>query len=274
VTAAGAALDAHCAPADRWRVAVAVAATADPLRHDHSPPAVTAVAGGLLATLVETLPVVGRAVRRPRTTRATLARRLWPRLSPLPPTAARVALLDAALVLMADHELAASTLAARTAAAFGADPYAVVLAGLASASGPYHAASSLEVRPVLAQASLHGPAVALGEVLGRGASIHGFGHPLYPEGDPRAAEVLRRLRDLPTSLDAIDGVLALAASRGMPPPNCDLALAALAEANLMIPGASEAIFILGRAAGWIAHAMEEYANRTSFRARARYVGPR
>jgi citrate synthase len=274
VTAAAAALDTHCPPADRWRVAVAVAATTDPLRHDHSPAAVTAAAGGLLATLVDSLPVVGRAVRRPTATAASLAERLWPRLSPLPPTAARVGLLDAALMLMADHELAASTLAARTAAAFGADPYAVVLTGLASASGPYHAASSLEVRPILARAKLHGPAGALGEVLSRGASIHGFGHPLYPDGDPRAAEVMRRLRELPASLDAIDGVVALAASRGMPPPNCDLALAALAEANLMIPGASEAIFVLGRVAGWVAHAMEEYANRTSFRARASYVGSR
>jgi citrate synthase len=268
-----AALAADCPPAERWRVAVAAAATTDPLRHDHAPAAVVATAQGLLATLVEVLPVV--AVRpSPRSLPSTLAARLWPRLSPLPATAAQIAVLDAALVLMADHEVAASTLAARTAAAFGADPYAVVLTGMAAASGPLHAASSLQVRPVLARAQAHGPAVALGEVLGRGGFVHGFGQALYPDGDPRAAELLGRLHNLPAPMDAVDGVLALAATRGMPPPNCDLALAALAQGALMVPGASEAIFVLARAAGWVAHAMEEYAERTPFRMRATYVGPR
>jgi citrate synthase len=270
-SAACAGLEARCPPADRWRVAVAAAATADPLRHDHSPAAVTGAAAGLMAALVEVLPVVGRPARR---SRSSLADRLWPRLSPLPATAAEIATLDAALVLMADHELAASTLAARAAAAFGADPYAVVLTGMAAASGPLHAASSLEVRPVLARAELHGAAVALGEVLSRGAEVHGFGQSLYPDGDPRATEILGRLRSLPNSVAAVDGVLALASSRGMPPPNCDFALAALAHVSHMVPGASEAIFVLGRTAGWVAHAMEEYAQRTSFRMRATYVGPR
>jgi citrate synthase len=271
--AACAGLNSRCLPAERWRVAVAAAATADPLRHDRFPASVAATAAGLLATLVEVLPVVVRPRRgasRPR----SLAARLWPRLSPLPPTTADIAALDAALVLMADHEVAVSTLAARAAAAFGADPYAVVLAGLASASGPLHGASSLEVRPLLARAARHGPAVALGEVLSRGGAVHGFGQPLYPDGDPRAAELLARLRALPHSVAAVEGVLALASSRGMPPPNCDFALAALAHVSDMVPGASEAIFVLARAAGWAAHAMEEYAERTSFRLRATYVGPR
>jgi citrate synthase len=275
-TAAGAcqALAAHCPPADRWRVAVAAAATADPMRHDHSPAAVTRTAAGLLATLVEVLPLVGRRPVPSGRVPLPLAARLWPRLSPVPATSADIAALDAALVLMADHDLAASTLAARAAAAFGADPYAVVLTGMASAGGPLHAASSLEVRPVLARAAVNGAAVALGEVLSRGATVHGFGQALYPDGDPRATEILDRLRTLPGSMAAVDAVLALAAARRMPPPNCDFALAALAHVALMTPGASEAIFVLGRAAGWIAHAMEEYASRTSFRVRATYIGPR
>ncbi|MST33843.1 hypothetical protein GHK86_14090, partial [Acidimicrobiaceae bacterium USS-CC1] len=182
--------------------------------------------------------------------------------------------LDAALVLMADHEVAASTLAVRAAASFGADPYAAVLTGMAAASGPRHAASSLHVRPVLARAAAQGPAVALGEVLGRGAPLHGFGQPLYPGGDPRATELLGRLRALPIDLTAVDGLLQLAASRRMPPPNCDFALAALAQATSMVPGASEAVFVLARTAGWVAHALEEYEQRTPFRLRAAYVGPR
>ncbi|MHB1929964.1 MAG: citrate/2-methylcitrate synthase [Acidimicrobiales bacterium] len=273
VAEAAAAVGPHATPAERWRVAVAAAAAADPLRHDRHPPAVAAAARGLLAALVEVLPVA--AVRPPAAAVPdSLAARLWARLSPLPATAAHVAVLDAALVLLADHELAASTLAARTAASFGADPYNVVLAGMAAASGPLHAASSLEVRPVLARARANGPAVALGEVLRRGSAVHGFGQPLYPDGDPRATELLGRLRGLLGPLDGVDGLLSLAARRGMPPPNVDLALAALAEATLMVPGASEAIFVLARSAGWVAHALEEYAGRTSFRLRASYVGPR
>jgi citrate synthase len=269
-----AALDPRCTPADRWRVAVAAAATADRFRHDRSPAAVGAAAGGLLATLVELLPVVAPPVLLPEPGSGTLAARLWPRLSPLPASATGVAALDAALVLMADHEVAASTLAARAAASFGADPYAVVLSGMASSSGPLHAASSLEVRPVLARAEAHGPAVALGEVLDRVGAVHGFGHPLYTDGDPRATELLARVGELPTSRAAVDAVVGLAAQRGMPRPNIDFALAALAHVSLMVPGASEAVFVLGRTAGWIAHALEEYGQRTSFRVRATYVGAR
>jgi citrate synthase len=116
--------------------------------------------------------------------------------------------------------------------------------------------------------------VALGEVLGRGSQVHGFGQPLYPDGDPRARELLDRLHGVPASLAAVDGLVELAEARGMAPPNCDFALAALAQVALMVPGASEAVFVLARAAGWIAHALEEYAQRTSFRVRATYVGPR
>jgi citrate synthase len=274
-TAASATLGADCAPADRWRVAVAAAATADPLRHDRAPAAVATAARGVIAALVDLLPLVAAPVPSDDPGPPPLARRLWPRLSPLPATGARIATLDAALVLMADHEVAASTLAARTAAAFGADPYAVLLTGMASASGPLHAASSLEVRPVLARAERHGARVALGEVLGRGGGVHGFGQPLYPDGDPRARELLGRLgAGTSSSLAAVDGVVDLAAARGMPPPNCDFALAALAHVGLMVPGASEAIFVLARCAGWIAHALEEYAQRTAFRVRASYVGSR
>jgi citrate synthase len=272
--AACAPLGPRCSPADRWRVAVAAAATADPLRHDHAPSAVAAAARGLIAALVEVLPMLARPARSAEGEPSSLAARLWPRLTRVVPTAAQLATLDAALVLMADHEMPASTLAARTAASFGADPYAVVLTGMASSSGPLHAASSLQVRPVLARAAAHGPAVALGEVLSRGGGLHGFGHPLYPDGDPRAGELLGRLHDGPASTDAADGVVELAAARGMAPPNCDFALAALAQSTLMVPGASEAMFVLARTAGWIAHAMEEYAGRTSFRVRATYVGAR
>ncbi|HLH99459.1 MAG TPA: citrate/2-methylcitrate synthase [Acidimicrobiales bacterium] len=206
-----------------------------------------------------------------------LADRLWPRLSRLPATTQRVAVLDAALVLLADHELAASTLAARTAAAMGADPYAVVGAGLGAASGPFHAASSLEVLPLLTRAEQVGAAVALGEALSRGPMVHGFGQPLYAGGDPRGKELLgrqRQLLEVGRDPDVVEDLVTLAAQRQLPSPNIDFALAALAFRTAMVPGASEAVFLLARSAGWIAHALEEYQQRTRFRARAIYVGER
>ncbi len=275
VTRTVAALPGGCAPADRLRVAVAAAATGDPRRHDTAPAAVAPTAAALLAAMVDALPHAGRPGRAPRSGDG-LAARLWPRLSPLPATADRVAVLDAALVLLADHEMAASTLAARTAAAVGADAYAVVGAGLGAASGPHHAAASLEVLPVLTRAERAGAAVAIGEELGRRGRLHGFGHVLYPGGDPRATELLARLaagRDPSAAPDAVDSVLDLT-WRGMPAPNIDFALGALAHRTRMIAGATEAIFLVARTAGWLAHAIEEYGERTSFRIRATYVGDR
>ncbi len=270
--AACAALQPSTSPTDRWKLAVAAASSVDPLRHDRAPATVTAIARGLVATLVEVLPVAAQRAGGPAS--RSLATRLWPRLSPLPATAAQVACLDAALVLLADHEIAASTLAACTAAAVGADPYAVVLTGMSAAGGPLHAGNSLRVRPILADTARFGAPAALGDLLGRGGQLHGFGHPLYPDGDPRAAELLDRLRSTGADMDAVDALLQLAAARGTPPPNVDLALAALAHTHLMIPGASEAIFVLARTVGWIGHALEEYTRRSQFRVRATYMGPR
>ena len=137
-------------------VAVAVAALNDELRHDLSPAAVPIVGRGLLSTLVDALPLVASpSKRRLRDEDSSISGRLWPRLSPLPLTPVRQAVLEAALVLSADHELAPSTLAARVAAAFRADPYAVVETGLGPASGGWWAGSSgapSEVETLLVEA--------------------------------------------------------------------------------------------------------------------------
>jgi citrate synthase len=271
VAATTGALPATSTLSDRCKVAAAAAATADPLRHDLEPTAVAATAKGLIAAMVGALPVVQSGSAGA----SGVAGHLWARLTPRPGPWAEV--LDAALVLLADHEMAASTVAARTAAMVGADPYAVVGAGLGAASGPYHAATSVEVVRLLARAARLGPAVAFGEILGQGRRIPGFGHALYPSGDRRGAELLARLdrwRPPNAEPDAVDQVLELARSRGMPPPNIDLALGALAHRAGMVEGAGEAIFVLARTAGWIAHAIEEYQSRSWLRVRATYVGPR
>ncbi|MDQ6840158.1 MAG: hypothetical protein M3137_17960, partial [Actinomycetota bacterium] len=259
-------------PIDRIKIAVVAAGSADALRWDLRPSAVTTTARDLLAIAVDTLPATGRRRRG-----ESMAEQLWLRLSPLPPTPGRVSVLDAALVLMADHELAPSTLAARVAAAFGADPYSVVTTGLGPASGQLHLAAANEVHRLFDDAMSGDPAAAIGERLARAEPLRGFGMGLYPDGDPRARELLRRLDDLamdPRRRAVVDAVVALAARRGLPRPNVDFALGALSFGSEMIRGAGQAITVIGRMAGWLAHALEEYESRTVFRARATYVGER
>ncbi len=266
-------------PVEKFMMAVAAAALTDQLRHDLSAAAVPIVGRGLLATLVEALP---RVASGPSTRRRDLSisGRLWPRLSRLAITPGRKAALEAALVLSADHELAPSTLAARVAAAFRADPYAVVSTGLGPASGSWRSGSSgapSEVEGLLREAEGGGdPEAAIGARLHRtGAVVHGFGMPLYPAGDPRGAELLSRLAEVEgrgSRQELVERVLAIGQARGFPPPNVDLGLGALAFCAEMIPGAGQAIATFGKVAGWLAHAMEEYAQPTRFRTRAAYIG--
>jgi citrate synthase len=259
---------------DLLRVAAAAVAPCDPLRNDRRRGAVAARARALIATLVESLPLVGE--RTPREG-APIAHRLWPRLSPLPPSAARVAALDRALVLLADHELAASTLAARVAASAWADPYLVVSAGLAAAGGPLHAGASEAVRALLRDiVDGVAPAAAVGRRLRDLGAVPGFGHTVYEGPDPRAAVLLaalRRARPPQRVMRAVAAVEDIVAVDGDGSPNIDFALGAFSEAADMVPGAGEAIFVIARCAGWIAHGLEEYEHRLRYRIRAAYTGP-
>ncbi len=186
--------------------------------------------------------------------------------------------LRAALVLLADHELAASTLAARVAASVRADPYAVVATGMGAAGGALHGGASLGVETMLAAAATPAdvPRV-VGSVLRRGERIPGFGHFVYRAGDPRAAFLLardpgRRYPGHPAWRSRRRWWRRWPAA-ACPRPNIDFALAVLASASGMVTGAGEAVFAVARTAGWIGHALEEYARRTPLRPRARYTGP-
>jgi citrate synthase len=270
---AQAALPERALPLERLRVIAAALAAGDDLRLELHPAAVTAAGRALIAGLAGCLPRLGRPPARD----AGIAARLWACLSPMDPDPALLAVLDAALVLVADHELAASTMAARVAASVRADPYAVVSAGLATASGSLHGGASLAVEALLAEIDRPGLAGrVLGERLRRGERLRGFGHPLYPDGDPRAAHLLARLRQAAGGsprMAAVDALLAATRRRGLPPPNVDLALAALGHVAGMTRGAGEAVFAVARVAGWLAHALEEYDRATPIRLRAVYTGP-
>jgi citrate synthase len=271
---AQAALTEVALPLERIRVIAAALAAGDELRLELHPAAVTAAGRALIAGLVDCLPRQGAAPPEG----CAIATRLWARLSALDPEPELVATLDAALVLLADHELAASTVAARVAASVRADPYAVASAGLAVLSGTLHGGASLGIEALLAEIDRPDRAASMiGARLRRGERLRGFGHRLYPDGDPRAAVLLDRLRTAAAGsprLAVVEALLAAAARRGLPEPNVDLALAALAHVTAMTRGAAEAIFAVARTAGWIAHALEEYDSNTPVRPRAVYTGPR
>lgn len=276
------ALGPGASPVDRFTVAVATAATADPLRHDLSPETVANVGRRIITLLADDLAGVMTgtpvATARRATTAASIAARVTAALVPgrrgAPGAEAAV---DAALVLLADHELAASTLAARTAAAFRADPYAVVGAGLGASGGNRHAAASTDAHAMLLDAERVGAAAAVGEVLRRGLRVPGCGMPLYPDGDPRAERLIGIVRGVAAPaarLAVVDDVWAAVRRPRIPPPNIDLALASLVYVLGAPVGTGEAMFVLARVAGWVAHAIEQYADEGSFRVRATYAGPR
>ncbi|WP_067507260.1 citrate synthase [Actinoplanes sp. TFC3] len=260
---------------DRLRVIVAAAGATDPLRFDTSPAAVVATGRTLLDTMVAALPSLGSEPRVPGG--FPLAGALWERLSAAAPTEDGIAALNAALVLLADHDLAASTYAARVAASTRADPYAVVSAGLATLAGPLHGAASGLAVEMLAIAIRTGDVVGtISDRLRSGGSVPGFGHPLYSGVDPRAVallDVTAKAGDDEQALSVIADVAEAMRSRAGIEPNVDFALAALSLLTGMRPDAGETIFAIARTAGWLAHAMEEYANPPSrFRPTARYAG--
>ena len=185
-------------------------------------------------------------------------------------------LIRRCLVLLADHELNASTFVARCVASTGATPYAVVSGALAALSGRRHGGASASAEALLHEiAERDDPLAVMAARLARNEMLPGLGHPLYPAGDPRAAALLKAaMAAIPASRPLIEAAVAAARQLVPQPPNVDFALAAATTALGLPQGTALAIFILGRTVGWIAHAIEQYQSDVLIRPRARYTGPR
>ncbi|MEU1493054.1 citrate synthase [Streptomyces sp. NPDC005775] len=274
------ALPSHCGSTDRLRVAVVAAAAADPLRFDLSREAVLGGARSLIPTLAAALPTVAEGGEETAEGSASpgLARQLWPKLTGRPADEASLAVLDTALGLLIDHDLAASTLAARVAASARAHPYAVVSAGLGVLEGPLHGAASGLAHRMLAEVLERGSAApVVADHLRSGRRVPGLGHRLYPGEDPRARALFALLAEVPRAAPALAAARDVVATTARHTPlhaNVDLALAVLSVSSGMAVEAGETVFAISRTAGWIAHALEEYGERPlRMRPSGQYTGP-
>src|SRR6266481_6796642 len=249
---------------DRTIAVLALAASADPRAFTCAPEGRAMVVGRIMRLVVATML---NARSSPQPLHLQIAR-AW-----APDHRHAADLIRRALVLLADHELNASTFTVRCAASTGLNLYDAVIAGLAALKGPKHGGAGVlasrlvktlidnDVEPVIRER------VALGE------RFAGFGHGVYKRGDPRAMSLLDGLtragaarkftREVPERIAEATGEFV----------NIDYALAVLVHSLRLPVGSELALFAMARMVGWIAHASEQLQHGKLIRPRARYVGP-
>jgi citrate synthase len=252
---------------ERFQALLPLAAAEDLAAYDLRPPAVVQTGARILRLVT----MIAAGWQRVEKDAAAALQQAW---KPDDPQAAR--LISAALILCADHELNVSSFTARCVASASSTPYAAVSAGLAALQGTRHGGHTERVEAFLREAGApEGVYETMAGRLRRGERIPGFGHPLYPEGDPRALALLR----LAAEIYPDSGALALAeaaveAARRLigEAPTVDLALVILCRALGLPAGSPLALFAIGRTMGWIGHSIEQYGLDRMIRPRARYVG--
>ena len=273
----GNALSSHClllsrqlsdvAPVEAFQALLPLAAADDLAAYDLRPAAV-AQTGGRILRLLTAIAAGTPAVS------SRIAQTLQQSWAPNDPQA--LSLLDAALTLCADHELNVSAFTARCVASAGSTPYAVVIAGLSALQGVKHGGHSARVEALLREAGTPaGVRLALAHRLKQGEKIPGFGHQLYPDGDPRAVALLDLITAAYPNAPAVglsQAVSAQVLTLIGEHPTIDFGLATLAAALQLPPGSALTLFALGRSIGWIGHAIEQYQLDRMIRPRARYIG--
>ncbi len=258
---------ANMPPVERFQAMLPVAALEDLARYDLRPIAVRQTGARILHLL--TTIATGQV-----TLGATIAQQLQQAWLPDKPDMAQ--LINAALILCADHELNVSSFTARCVASAGASPYEVVIAGLSALQGVKHGRNTERVEKFLREASTApGVDTAIAGQLRRGESIPGFGHLLYPESDPRGMALFKlTVAQFPNSpavelgQAVIEQAMRLIGER----PTIDFSLVILAWVLGLSEGGPITLFALGRTIGWIGQALEQYQLDRTIRPRARYVG--
>ena len=246
------------------QTALPLAAAVDVASHDLRPAAVRLTGARILR-------LFGAIVARPLHPLHVALQAAW---APGKPAVADV--IRTALVLCADHELNASAFVARCAASAGASPYDVVSAALATLKGHKHGGVAQHVAALFDEIDSPKRArVVIANRLRRGEGLPGFGHPLYPEGDPRAP-MLFKLAEAGGNEQQwrfARSIARAASDLFHDAPNLDFALQTIARTYDLPEPAPLLLFALGRTVGWMGHAIEQYASNELIRPRARYIGP-
>ncbi len=254
----------EASPIDRAIAVLSQATQADPRAY-------TATREGRAATGARILRLVAAVMTSGEPSSFRLHRQIAAAWAPGRPEAED--LIRCALVLLADHELNASTFTVRCAASTGISLYDAVIAGLVALKGPRHGGVGPQASRLL-DTLLAGDADAIiRDRVALGERFPGFGHMVYRDGDPRTEALFRALarrkidtrltHDIPERIREATGVFA----------NIDYALAVLRRVLNLPEGSEMTLFAIARTAGWIAHASEQLESRTLIRPRARYVGP-
>ncbi|MCB0110081.1 MAG: hypothetical protein KDE53_29365, partial [Caldilineaceae bacterium] len=280
--------------AEALQLALICVAPHDLAAYSTSPPAVQQTGLrllDLLTTLFEYAATVSNTKQEPtpmpaqaHTGELTIAQRL--QQSWLPTRPALAPLFDRALILCADHELNASSFTARCVASTGATPYAAIVAALAALQGYRHGGSTLEVAALFHEAK-EDPEWAVRARLRQGKIVPGFGHRLYPEGDPRAKLLLQTVQEVvgdgtrqgernqgAAVLKTAEALITITSQATGLYPNLDFGLVLLAQALELPEHVPFSLFALGRTAGWIGHLIEQYRLDQLIRPRALYTGLR
>jgi citrate synthase len=254
----------RAAPIDRAIAVLALAASVDPRAFTRAPDGRAMVGGRIVRLLVATM-LNAEASAEPLHQQIATA---WAADNKHAPD-----LIRRALVLLADHELNASTFTARCAASTGLNLYDAVIAGLAALKGPKHGGAGVLASQLVKTLIDRDVAPVVRERVALGERFAGFGHGVYKRGDPRAQSLLNALsragaprkftREVPERIAEATGEFV----------NIDYALAVLVHALRLPAGSELALFAMARSVGWIAHASEQLQFGKLIRPRARYVGP-
>ncbi|MBI4854815.1 MAG: citrate synthase family protein [Acidobacteria bacterium] len=252
---------------ESFQALVPIAASFDPAAYDLRPSAVANTGAQILRLLAA-------IVSKGKTDKNSIAECLQQGWGIKNKIAAK--LINAALILCADHELNASTFTARCVASTGANPYLVVSAGLAALQGYKHGGQSELVELFFREASsTENLRSLLINRLRRGEKIPGFGHSLYPSGDPRATLLIKLAQEFAPNSDAVkieQEISSEVFSLTNEFPTLDAGLATLSQALNLPLGTAITLFAIGRTVGWIGHAIEEYQTNRLIRPRAKYIG--
>src|SRR6201993_1675990 len=254
----------RAAPIDRAIAVLALAGSADPGAFTRAPDGRAMVGARIMRLLVATMLNTGPSADP---LHLQIAKAWAPDQKHAPD------LIRRALVLLADHELNASTFTVRCAASTGLNLYDSIIAGLVALKGPRHGGAGVLASRLVKTLVDNDVAPVIRERVAQGERFAGFGHGVYKHGDPRALSLLDALtragaprkftKEVPERIAEATGELV----------NIDYALAVMADSLRLAPGSELTLFAMARAVGWIAHASEQLQNGGLIRPRARYVGP-